>query len=223
MVEVTRYRPGDRGEVVALYARVFGAEAAGAFERRWDWMYGLNPNRPGGEPLIWLAREGGAIVGQYATMPVTLSVDGTEIDAAWGMDVMIAPEQQRRGLGNLLFATWDRHVGASIGLGLTDGSHALFTKLHWPDLGRVPRYVMPLSRRVLVDWGARRWGREVATLPWRRLVARVRPLGGEIRRISRFDEGVTRLWERVGRKFAFVVRRARDQCALQGLGSLLIP
>jgi len=31
------------------------------------------------------------IVGQYATMPVRLQVQGKELAASWGMDVMVAP------------------------------------------------------------------------------------------------------------------------------------
>ena len=37
---------------------------------RWEWQYRRNPNNPGQEPEIWIAREGTSIVGQYATMPV---------------------------------------------------------------------------------------------------------------------------------------------------------
>ena len=106
-----------------------------------------NPNNPGGEPEIWIAREGPAIIGQYATMPVRLAVKGREVTGSWGMDVMVAPERQRRGLGEVLFRTWDRNVGASLGLGLSDASYRLFQKLKWPDVGPVPCLVKPLSRR----------------------------------------------------------------------------
>ena len=54
------------------------------------------------------------------------------------MDVMVAPERQRQGLGEVLFRTWDRNVGASLGLGLSESSHRLFQKLRWPDVGPVP-------------------------------------------------------------------------------------
>ena len=63
------------------------------------------------------------------------------------MDVMVAPERQRQGLGELLFGTWDRHVGASLGLGLSPSSHRLFQKLRWPEVGPVPYLVKPLTRR----------------------------------------------------------------------------
>ena len=70
VADIDRYRPDDRRVVDALYRRVFGHDAAEASRLRWDWQYRRNPNNPGGEPEIWIAREGPAIVGQYATMPV---------------------------------------------------------------------------------------------------------------------------------------------------------
>jgi len=113
MADVDRYRPEDKRAVDALYRRVFGIDSAEANRLRWEWQYRHNPHRPADGPLIWLAREGTTIIGQYATMPVKVSVQGREIDAAWGMDVMVAPERQRQGLGEVLFRTWDRNVGAS--------------------------------------------------------------------------------------------------------------
>ena len=41
---------------------------------------------------------------------------------------MVAPERRRQGLGDALLRTWDRHVGASIGLGLSASSHQLLQK-----------------------------------------------------------------------------------------------
>ena len=116
-------------------------------------------------------------------MPVLVTVNGREVDGAWGMDVMVAPERQRQGLGEVLFRTWDRNVGASLGLGLSDSSYRLFQKLHWPDIGPVPCLVKPLTRRALrrANWpvGLNRFVSAV-TLPWIRLVARSRPLQGEV-------------------------------------------
>jgi|SRR5579862_2031526 len=209
-MEIDRYRPDDRRQMEALYRRVFGADMAEANRLRWDWQYRRNPNVPSAGPLIWVAREGASIVGQYATMPVKLSVKGREVDGAWGMDVMVAPERQRQGLGDLLFRTWDRNVGASLGLGLSESSYRLFQKMRWPDVGPVPCLVKPLSRRALrrPTWPVplNRFVSAV-TLPWIRLVARSRPLQGEMRIIRQFDQRFTELWERVGSKFAFIVRR----------------
>ena len=210
MAEIDRYRPDDKRLIEALYRRVFGADMANANRLRWDWQYRLNPGVPPAGPLIWVAREGGAIVGQYACMPVKIGVNGHEINAAWGMDVMVAPERQRQGLGDQLFRTWDRNVGASLGLGLSDSSYKLFQKLDWPDPGPVPCLVKPLSRRALrrPQWpvAVNRFVSYV-TLPWIRLVSRSRPLDGEVRIVRQFDERFTRFWESIKSRFAFAVRR----------------
>ena len=210
MAEIDRFRPDDRRGAEGLYRRVFGIDAADASRLRWDWQYRRNPAAHRGEPLIWVAREGGAVIGQYAAMPVVARVDGREVEAAWGMDVMVAPERQRQGLGEQLFRTWDRNVGAALGLGLTESSLRLFQKLRWPDLGSVPSLAKPLTRRALrrSEW-SQTLNRIVSalTLPWVRLVSRPRPVTEEIRVLRHFDDRFNELWERVGRHFAFAVRR----------------
>lgn len=210
MADVSRYRPDDRRGVETLYRRVFGHDAADSSRLRWDWQYHRNPNNPDGEPEIWIAREGPAVVGQYATMPVRLTVKGREITGSWGMDVMVAPERQRQGLGEVLFRTWDRNVGASLGLGLSDSSYRLFQKLRWPDVGPVPCLIKPLSRRAFRH---PRWSVPVnrlisaITFPLVLIVSRTRPLRAEVRMINRFDEAFTALWDALAPKFDLAVRR----------------
>jgi GNAT superfamily N-acetyltransferase len=210
VAEITKYRPDDKRAVEALYRRVFGTDMADASRLRWDWQYRRNPNNPGHEPEIWIAREGTTIVGQYATMPVRLSLKGEEIGGSWGMDVMVAPERQRQGLGEVLFRTWDRNVGASLGLGLSESSYRLFQKLRWPDVGPVPCLVKPLTRRALrrPNWPVP-INRLVSalTLPIVKIVARSRPLHAEVRMIQRFDESFTQLWETLAPKFDLAIRR----------------
>src|SRR6187399_40910 len=210
MPDIDRYRPEDRRQLDALYRRVFGPDAAEASRLRWDWQYRRNPHVPVTGPHIWIAREGHTIIGQYATMPVRLSVKGVDIDASWGMDVMVAPERQRQGLGDLLFRTWDRHTGASLGLGLSDASYRLFQKLNWPDVGPVPCLVKPMSRRAFRH---PRWpvpiNRLISALTWPivLIVSRTRPLRAEVRIIQRFDDSFTQLWEKLAPKFDLAVRR----------------
>ena len=210
MADIDRYRPDDRRIVEALYRRVFGHDAAEGSRLRWEWQYRRNPNNPGGEPEIWIAREGPAIVGQYATMPVQLTINGQGVRGSWGMDVMVAPERQRQGLGEVLFRTWDRNVGASLGLGLSESSYRLFQKLRWPDLGPLPCLVKPLTRRALriPTWPVT-INRLVSavTLPFVKIVSRTQPLGAEVRLIQRFDDSFTELWSSLAARFDFAVQR----------------
>src|SRR4029434_3240277 len=138
MPEIDRYRPEDQRGVESLYRRVFGPDAEAASRLRWDWQYRRHPHTPGRAPVLWVVREGPKIIGHYATMPVRLSLGGKEIDAAWGTDAMVAPERQRQGIGEALFRTWDRSVGAALGFGLSDSSSNLLTKMHFPDVAPVP-------------------------------------------------------------------------------------
>ncbi|HKY22360.1 MAG TPA: GNAT family N-acetyltransferase [Vicinamibacterales bacterium] len=207
-MNVDRYRSDDRVEVDALFRRVFGDAQADASALRWDWQYGRNPNAEG--PQIWIARDDGRIVGQYATMPVRLSLAGREVDASWGMDVMVAPERQRQGLGELLFETWDRHSGASLGMGLSVSSHRLFRKLKWPDVGPVPCLVKPLTRSALARAGWPPVVNSVVSLvaaPIALGFPNRDPVDPRVRRFEHFDARFTDLWERVSSKFDFAVRR----------------
>ena len=210
MAEIDRYRSDDQRAIQQLYRRVFGQDAAEASRLRWEWQYQRNPNVPTSGPLIWVAREGPTIIGHYATIPVRLSVNGQDIDAAWGADVMVAPERRRHGLGEALVRTWQNKVGAALGLGMSESASGLFKKLSFPSFGPVPCLVKPMTRRALrrPHWPVP-INRLVSalTFPLVRLVARARPLQGEVRAIRQFDESFTRLWERVSAKFAGAARR----------------
>ncbi len=210
MPEIVRYRDEDRRAVDTLYRRVFGHDLANASQLRWTWQYVRNPNTPPDGLQIWLAREGPTVIGQYAAMPVRLQIEGGEIAGSWGMDVMVAPERQRQGVGELLFRSWDRQVGAALGIGLSAPSRRLFEKLKWPGLVPVPGLMRPLSRRALrrAAWPMP-LNRLVSaiTYPYIRFVARLRPLGAQIEPIRHFDKRFDELWERVKPAFALAVRR----------------
>lgn len=210
MTAITRFTKDDLKATNALYRKVFGADAAEANLFRWGWQYERNPNLPAGGAEIWIVREGTAVVGQHATMPVRLLVKGQEIDASWGMDVMVAPERQRQGLGEKLIRTWDQRTGASLGLGLFETSFRLFERLRWHNVGPLACLVKPLTRRALrrPEWPlfVNRLISAV-TLPVVRIIARARPLRADITPIDRFGEEFDDLWERVGPKFDFAVRR----------------
>jgi predicted N-acetyltransferase YhbS len=208
MIEITPYRPGDRDAMVPLQREVMGDELTEALGRRWDWLYHQNPALADGSPLVWLARAGDAVVGQIGTIRVRLQVNGAEIVAAWGTDALVALAGQRQGLGSRLYKLWEDSAGASLALNMSDASHALFRKLGWHDMGRLPR----LFRRLTPGApggpdGRLRRGLATLALPLRRLAAAVRPLGGDVRRVAVFDDSFTRLWERLAPKFAFGVRR----------------
>jgi len=213
-VEIHRRSEADREPLESMYAEVFGPEAAERNRARFRWQYEENPHCPPEGPEIWVAREDGVVLGQYATMPVRLLVKGRILRGSWGMDVMVRPNLQRKGIGSRLFLYWDQQVEASLGLGLSLQSYTLFRKLRWEDVGPVPCYSKVLDPKALLS---RRLPRALATLvapllrvglwlafptrPTRGSSVSVAPLEGE------FGPEYDVLWEKASPKFDFVAER----------------
>jgi GNAT superfamily N-acetyltransferase len=214
VVEICRRSEAEREALEAMYTEVFGAEAALKNRDRWRWQYDENPHCPPEGPEIWVAKENGTVLGQYATMPVRLLVKGRILRASWGMDVMVRPNLQRKGLGSRLFLYWDQNVEASLGLGLSVQSYSLFKKLQFQDVGPVPCYSKPLDVRALL---ARRFPRGLAAaitpilrallflaFPWRPTKGTsvaVVPLEGA------FGPDYDALWTKASPKFDFIAER----------------
>src|SRR5689334_16388549 len=204
MSDIDRFKPDDRRGVDMLYRRTHGPDAAEANRLRWDWQHRRNPYNRTGEPGIWVAREGPTVVGQYRTLPVRVSLKGLEVEGAWGMDALVAPERDRQGVGEALVRAWDRSSGAGLALGVTGNARAVLDRLHWPDSHVVPCVVKPLTRRAVrfphVPTPLNRLLSAV-TYPLVQIVARSRPLRAECEPIRRFDSSFTSLWERLAPKF----------------------
>jgi GNAT superfamily N-acetyltransferase len=210
MAVLDRYSSRDREAVAALYRRVIGPDALDALQLRWQWEHRRNPSVVRGEVPAWVAREGPAVVGHCATVPVRLHVRGQEVDAAWLSDLLVAPERRRQGLADQLCGTWDRSVGAALGLGLPDALAAVVGRLGWHEVGVVPSLVKPLSRRAFrqASWSPS-LNRVVSAiaLPVVKSVARLRPLADEVAPIRRFDASFSALWEELTPRFDLAVRR----------------
>lgn len=214
-IEICRRTESERPALEAMYVDIFGQKAADDSRARWQWQYDENPNCPPEGPEIWVAKEGSRVLGQYATMPIRLKVLDRTLRASWGMDVMVGPHLQRKGIGSRLFLYWDKQVEASLGLGLSVSSFTLFKKLDWEDVGPVPCYTAILEVRTLL---ARRVGALAASLLapvaklllWlvfpRRATKKashvvVQPAG------QPFGEDYDALWERVAPSYDFIAER----------------
>ena len=209
---VDRRREEDGEELFGLYRDVFGHDMTEASRRRWDWQYRDNPHAAG-PPEIWVARQDGRILGQYASMPVRLWWGGREVRASWGMDVFLREEARGQGVGAMLFEAWSSSVDVALGLGLTSSSYGLFQKLRYRDIGPVPFYRKVLDPVAVL---ARRMPRPAAVVAGPVLRAVLRSLnpeappasaGVQVRRATGFGPDYDRLWERARATYAMCVRR----------------
>jgi hypothetical protein len=212
---IERRRPEDDEAIFRLYADVFGTALSEGSRRRWRWQYLENPETEAEGPAIWVAREDGQVLGQYASMPVRLYWGGREVRSSWGMDVFLNSDARGKGLGAKLFTCWSDHVEVALGLGLTDSSYSLFKKLKYHDVGPVPFFRKVLDARAVAR---RRLGRVLGPpmgLPLRmalRLVQREQETPGsgiEVRIVHGFGPEYDTLWERARASYAMCVRRDR--------------
>jgi GNAT superfamily N-acetyltransferase len=211
-LEVVRREAADQEDIFRFYAETFGQELTEGSRRRWQWQYAENPQREAEGPSIWVAREGSAVLGQYASMPVALRWGGREVRSSWGMDVFLRPEARGKGVGARLFTAWSDHVEVALGLGLTPSSYGLFKKLRYQDVGPVPFFQKVLDARAVVR---RRLGPALGTLAaplltigWSlRYPDRPRASAVPVERITTFGPEFDALWERAGASYAMCVRR----------------
>jgi hypothetical protein len=215
LLSIEQRGASDADELFRMYGEVFGASLTDASRRRWQWQYLENPARADGRPEIWVAREDGRLLGQYASMPVRLWWGSREVRSSWGMDVFLAAEARGRGLGAQLFTAWSDHVEVALGLGLTPSSYGLFKKLRYHDVGPVPFFQKVLDARAVARrrLGPVAGGAAAAVL--RAALAVVHP---ERRRPARgivtapgagFTGDYDGLWERAHGSYAMCVRRDR--------------
>jgi GNAT superfamily N-acetyltransferase len=194
---------------------VFGQALTEASRRRWEWQYLENPASPDRSPEIWVARDDGRLLGQYASMPVRLWWGGREVRSSWGMDVFVAAEARGRGLGAQLFTAWSDHVEVALGLGLTPSSYGLFKKLRYHDVGPVPFFQKVLDARAVARRRlGPRLGTAMAPLVRATLAVthreRARRAGDVVVAPSKgFGDEYDLLWERARGSYAMCVRRDR--------------
>lgn len=214
-LEIVRRGEAQSEEIFRLYGEVFGRQLSENSRARWRWQYLENPAAAADGPAIWVAIEDGAVLGQYASMPVRLQWGGREVDASWGMDVFLRPEARGRGIGARLFSAWADSVTVALGLGLTESSYGLFRKLQYQDVGPVPFLIRVLDAKALA---ARRAGALGAALGRAAGAAlhlvhpeRAHPEASAVRvaPADGFSPEYDALWERARGSYAMCVRRDR--------------
>jgi GNAT superfamily N-acetyltransferase len=212
---IGRRAPSDDEGIFRLYEEEFGAERADASRLRWRWQYLENPENGDDGAVIWVARDGERVLGQYASMPVRLFWDRKEARASWGMDVFLRPDARGLGIGAELFNQWSNHLDVALGLGLTPASYALFKKLRYHDMGPVPFYRKVLDPRAVT---ARYLGSALSASAGPLLASGLKLVYPESRqhsvdvfvgRIDDFGPEYDGLWERAKTSYTMCVRRDR--------------
>ncbi|MBK1643627.1 hypothetical protein CKO25_02925 [Thiocapsa imhoffii] len=89
MIEIRLGTEGDRGQILERMEEVYGVAPARRAERLWDWQWHQDPRleRPGYRGVVAVWR--GHLIGNLATIPAGLFVDGAPCQAWWFVDVLV--------------------------------------------------------------------------------------------------------------------------------------
>ena len=198
--------------VRALLRTCLGAQAMQLDEALWRWQYEQNPAAGGAVPVAVFADEPEAL-GVLGRIPVKLSTPQGELDAAWGIDVMVHPQFHNAGIGGLLIEHWDASTPVSLSLGVTDMAFEVFLASGRTHVGDVPAYKLPLSWERLLEprlgtgRTARLAGRVLGGWGARALEASGRAPGLEWERAPTVGAECDALWKRSAARLGLCVRR----------------
>jgi hypothetical protein len=176
------------------------------------WQYLDNPT---GELFVDFAVAGeDRLAAIYASIPVMFRVAGARRLGIQSVDTMTDRDFRGQGLFlELAKQTYARAAEAGVALvyGTPNGSsaHGFFQRLEWRDLDPLPFLIRPLRARWVLE--KLKLARAAELLPELRIPvgrgrADARPIK-RIKRIERFDERFTRLWDDFARGVGIAVER----------------
>lgn len=123
---VRNYQPSDRGAVLDLIQKVWGAEERRAQESLWEWKHARDPLAVRDGQLSVVSESNGELVGYSGTVPLTFRIDNEDVPGAFCNDICTDPSQ--RGVGIRLIRH-QIHTGSFFIGVAAPRSHALWCKL----------------------------------------------------------------------------------------------
>lgn len=146
-IRIRKIEPSEEAAARRFFASRHAPEhREAAFERRgvrWRWQYW---SHPGGEPGIWIAEDGGAIVGIIGTNAVKIRTPLGVVKAVWAGDLLIDPAYRGRGIGKKLVDAWKGSGDIGVGKGYNDIAYALYVSRGFRGVWGFTRMHIALSR-----------------------------------------------------------------------------
>lgn len=177
-----------------------------------DWYYRQNPNVSMDHIPVWVAIDGGEIVGQLATILVQLKAGAAYTKAIWILEFILLPEYRGRGLGKRLVLAAREQYPTMITLGINEASTRVFNSLGWVSLGSTHRYHKLLyagnAARNLSHFSFLRAGLNLLSAPMRTTVGdRNAPNEYELKHDVGLDPAIDQLWATASAQWPCAVRR----------------
>ena len=110
---------------------------------RWNWQFVANPFQPPSfseHVSVWIAEDGGRVVGQIAVQRALVQIAYAEYPAGWIVDVMILPDYRGRSLGHQLHAAVAGEFPLLMTLTMAPATRRMALKAGCVTLGCVQQY-----------------------------------------------------------------------------------
>lgn len=230
----------DMPGLLQFVGETYGAGAPFKDRARHRWQFEDTPFKADttADPTIWLAEDGGRVLGTIAVQDGALWVGGRAVPASWIVDVMVHPEARGRGLSHRIHDRILAEREVLVTLTMAAATRRVAERAGCLTLGPTGQFILPhgLSGRSVArflryksQFGStgQRWllWAFIATRigPWAvavlgRLTTKARRLGAPkptpgarattIREVTRFPGEVDALWEQVNPHIPAVFERS---------------
>jgi GNAT superfamily N-acetyltransferase len=218
---IEQFRVADTDALLAFLREAYPDDPRKSDPAYWKWHYLENPRTDLADVPLWLLKDtagggGGRVVGQVATIPVTLKVGDKERRAIWILDFIVHENYRGQRWGRRLLDTAREHCRTMIALGINAGSTGVLNSQKWEAMGSINRYHLLLNPGHAVKELSRLprpLGRAVnfAYAPLRPRPGRTAAAGDgvSLRAVENFDADFDDLWQRAATQWpCAVVRRA---------------
>ena len=208
------YEPGEKSALRAFQREYFGADSRQCDDAFADWLFERNPHRDRDQPVVWLCKRDGRVIGQQAAVPVLLKIDDDEHRASWGIDLMVHREWRLKGVAPALSAAYDGSANILMGLGMSEGAVRAYSRAGWTDMGRLSFVVRPLDARACAQ-ALRDPTGLVSVMPELLVAGSARFMAGIARRIGQcslepisvFDDCADLAWAASAADYRVLVKR----------------
>ena len=213
-VQIKQFELADQDALLSFLSSAYPGEALKSDPVFWKWHFLENPYASLDSVPLWIVKSGDRVVGQMATIPVTVKVGSQEKRALWIIDFILAAEFRGRGLGKgLMQAARDTYCTTMLALGYNKDSEAVLLSHKWKSMGNINRYHIILfpghAAREIAQVGPLRALANLIYSPLRPSSRKIAPSrDGELRAVKHFDSSFDELWKDASTEWPCAVVRS---------------
>jgi GNAT superfamily N-acetyltransferase len=139
----------DRSAIFDLIRVAYAGREQYKIPERWQWQFCDNPFWSGPDLPIWIAVDGGRVVGQTGAMIEPIKMDQAATTVAWSVDTYLLPEYRGRGVGRQLQEASQTRHRVFMSLAMSAKNRRIKESLGGRTLR--PMQVLELRRRLPAD------------------------------------------------------------------------